>query len=159
MDSTEHLLHAKYHARLWKYSREQDRHHPEALVIIYVVMMVDFRTTFSLWVIGLNHLHANYQYRLMRNQRKSNGDCGVGFPSIFRRDAGRNSIFSIWPLLCLDETPGRPQPFCNYEGRQRRMKLDNKDGRTERLKELGFLNVVFKLLIFPCLDTSLLLDL
>ena len=69
-------------------------------------MIVDFPTCFSLWVISLNHLHANDQYRLIRNQKKSNGDCGIRFPSIFRRDTGRDSIFSLWPLLCLDETPG-----------------------------------------------------
>jgi len=69
-------------------------------------MIVDFPICFSLWVISLNHLHANDQYRLIRNQKKSNGDCGIRFPSIFRRDTGRDSIFSLWPLLCLDETPG-----------------------------------------------------
>ena len=69
-------------------------------------MIVDFPTCFSLWVISVNHLHANDQYRLIRNQKKSNGDCGIRFPSIFRRDTGRDSIFSLWPLLCLDETPG-----------------------------------------------------
>lgn len=57
-------------------------------------------------VFGLNHLHTNEQYRLIRNQKKSNGDCGIRFCSIFRRDTGRDSIFSLWPLLCLDETPG-----------------------------------------------------
>ena len=51
-----------------------------------------------------------------------------------------------------------PQPFCNHEGRQRRMKLDNKGGRTERLKECGSFNVIFKLLILPCPQTFLLLD-
>lgn len=69
-------------------------------------MIVDFPICFSLWVISLNHLHANDQYRLIRNQKKSNGDCGIRFPSIFRRDTRRDSIFSLWPLLCLDETPG-----------------------------------------------------
>ena len=69
-------------------------------------MIVDFPTSFSLWVIGLNHLHTNDRYRLTRNQKKSNGDFGTRFPSIFRRDRGRDSIFSLWLLLCLDETLG-----------------------------------------------------